>query len=373
MATVKFVLSALYGEDFFKGDSSQNDGTGVEGVPYKRAGNDTGVIQIELIYSVGNETAKIIVPLITILPIPFIEINNLDIDFTANIKSFETQESKKDSSTKWNGKASANTWWGKYSFDTGIRTSSSVSSKSASGLTTEYNMNVSVNASNNSMPKGMSRVMDMLYEGIQSQNLTARTLMQWMPKARVKPTVNLPGIPWQELPGFMKELQLLDWPSARLLEFIILTASRSGEARGALWDEIDYDNEVWRIPALRMKMKRPHLVPLAGRTLSLVKQASNSRIGPLVFPNPKSNREFSYNAPRVTLRKLNQYNVTTHGFRSTFKTWALEKTNFPTQSIEFALAHETKNAVEGAYIRGDRMLEKRRIVMKSWEEYCFSH
>ncbi len=144
MATVKFVLSALYGEDFFKGDSSQNDGTGVEGVPYKRAGNDTGVIQIELIYSVGNETAKIIVPLITILPIPFIEINNLDIDFTANIKSFETQESKENSTKKWNGESSVDGWWGKYSFDTGIRASSSVSSKSASDLTTEYNMNVSV-------------------------------------------------------------------------------------------------------------------------------------------------------------------------------------------------------------------------------------
>jgi len=190
------------------------------------------------------------------------------------------------------------------------------------------------------------------------------------PKARVRPTVNLPGIPWQEIPQFMKELKSLDWPSARLVEFIILTASRSGEARGALWDEIDLENKVWKISASRMKMKRPHLVPLNGRVLELIDVASKFRNSPLVFPNPKLNKEFSYNAPMVTLRKLNQNDVTTHGFRSSFKTWALEATNFPTQAIEFSLAHETKSAVEGAYIRGDRMLEKRRDVLMAWNDYC---
>jgi len=190
------------------------------------------------------------------------------------------------------------------------------------------------------------------------------------PKSRVRPTVNLPGIAWQEIPKFMSELKSLEWPSARLLEFIIYTASRSGEARGALWEEIDLDRMVWEIPAARMKMKRPHLVPLNGRVLELVRLASKYKTSPLIFPNPKSNKEFSYNAPRVTLRKLNQNDVTTHGFRSSFKTWALEATNFPTQAIEFALAHETKNAVEGAYIRGNRMLEKRREVMIAWDAFC---
>lgn len=193
------------------------------------------------------------------------------------------------------------------------------------------------------------------------------------PKSRVRPTVNLPGIPWQEIPDFMKELCALETPSARLVEFIILTASRSGEARGAVWDEIDFENMVWKIPAARMKMKRPHFVPMQGRFHELVRNTYEFRNGSLVFPNPKSNREFSYNAPRVTLRKLGRDDVTTHGFRSSFKTWALEATNFPTQSIEFALAHETKNAVEAAYIRGDRMLEKRREVMLAWNDYCMSH
>lgn len=192
------------------------------------------------------------------------------------------------------------------------------------------------------------------------------------PKSRVRPTVNLPGVPWQDVPKFMKDLQSLDWPSARLLEFIILTASRSGEARGALWEEVDMVQKVWIIPAKRMKMKRPHYVPLSSRAFELLTKASKTQTSELVFPNPKSNKQFSYNAPRVTLRKLNRNDVTTHGFRSSFKTWALEDTNFPTQAIEFALAHETKNAVEGAYIRGDRMLEKRRAVMASWDDYCSS-
>jgi len=135
-------------------------------------------------------------------------------------------------------------------------------------------------------------------------------------------------------------------PAARLLEFIILTAARSGEARGAIWDEVNLDKGIWEIPAKRMKMKRPHLVPIQGRTLELFKQAKMNDESDLVFPNMR--------------------------FRSSFKTWALENTNFPTQAVEFALAHETRNAVEGAYIRGNRMLEKRRDVMATWDAYCLS-
>jgi integrase len=90
----------------------------------------------------------------------------------------------------------------------------------------------------------------------------------------------------------------------------------------------------------------------------------------LVFENPSNKKAFSYNAPMVTLRKLGYNNVTTHGFRSSFKTWALEATSFPTQAVEFALAHETKNTVERAYIRGNKMLDKRREVMWAWDSFC---
>ena len=175
---------------------------------------------------------------------------------------------------------------------------------------------------------------------------------------------------WQDVPEFMTRLRALEWPSASLLEFIILTASRSGEATGALWSEIDLERGVWEISAERMKMKRPHIVPISDRFRVLIEKQAECRINDLLFPNLNTGRKYSYNAPRAALKRLGHEDITTHGFRSSFKTWALEDTNFPTQAIEYALAHETKNAVERAYIRGNKMLERRREVMAAWEEYC---
>ena len=192
------------------------------------------------------------------------------------------------------------------------------------------------------------------------------------PKERVKPSKNHPALPWQEIPELMKKLRGMDTPASYLTEFIILTASRSGEARGALWQEIDLEENVWSISAERMKMKRPHIVPLEGAAKDIVERVLKYRNLDLVFENPRSLKAFSYNAPMVTLRKLGYNHITTHGFRSSFKTWALEATNFPTQAIEFALAHETKNTVERAYIRGNKMLDKRREVMIAWDDYCSS-
>ena len=190
------------------------------------------------------------------------------------------------------------------------------------------------------------------------------------PKNRVSPVRHHPGMAWQDIPEFFSKLRDMEMPAARLLEFIILTASRSGEARGALWSEINLDKMVWEIPAARMKMKRPHLVPIQGRLVSLIKEARINRMNELVFPNMKTGREYSYNAPMVVMKRLEVYDLTVHGFRSSFKTWALENTSFPTQAVEFALSHETRNAVEGAYIRGNRMLEKRRDIMAAWDKYC---
>lgn len=193
-----------------------------------------------------------------------------------------------------------------------------------------------------------------------------------LPKERVSPSKNLPAMDWQDVPEFMTRLRALEWPSASLLEFIILTASRSGEATGALWSEIDLERGVWEISAERMKMKRPHIVPISDRFRALIEKQAECRINELLFPNLNTGRKYSYNAPRKALEKLGHKSITTHGFRSSFKTWALEDTNFPTQAIEYALAHETKNAVERAYIRGNKMLEKRREVMAAWEAYCDS-
>lgn len=193
------------------------------------------------------------------------------------------------------------------------------------------------------------------------------------PKERVRPSKNHPAMPWQELPDFMARLQSLDLPSASLLEYIILTASRSGEARGALWREIDLDRGVWEISAERMKMKRPHIVPISDRLKTIIEKQAKCRINDFLFPNLRTEKIFSYNAPMTSLKKLGHDDITTHGFRSSFKTWALEETNFPTQAIEYALAHETRNSVERAYIRGNKMLDKRRIVMQAWSDYCSSH
>lgn len=191
-------------------------------------------------------------------------------------------------------------------------------------------------------------------------------------KERISPVRHHPGMAWQDVPEFFIELRKLEMPAARLLEFIILTATRSGEARGAAWSEINLDKGLWEIPAERMKMKRPHLVPIQGRMLELLSFAAVHRSGELVFPNLKSGKEFSYNAPMVVLKKLGVENLTVHGFRSSFKTWALENTDYQTQAIEFALAHETRNAVEAAYIRGNRMLEKRREVMLAWNDFVLN-
>jgi len=189
-------------------------------------------------------------------------------------------------------------------------------------------------------------------------------------KERVSPVRHHPAMPWQDIPEFFSALKELEMPAARLLEFIILTASRSGEARGAVWSEVNLDTLVWKIPAERMKMKRPHLVPIHGRSFDLFNLAKKYGSKELVFPNLQSGKEFSYNAPMVVMKKLGIQGLTVHGFRSSFKTWALENTDFPTQAVEFALAHETRNAVEGAYIRGNRMLEKRREIMAAWDKYC---
>ena len=189
-------------------------------------------------------------------------------------------------------------------------------------------------------------------------------------KERVKPSKNHAALPWQEVPELMKKLRNLNTPASYLTEFIILTASRSGEARGALWEEVDLNNEIWSISAERMKMKRPHIVPLVGAAKSMISDRLEYKNRALVFENPSNKKAFSYNAPMVTLRKLGYNNITTHGFRSSFKTWALEATSFPTQAVEFALAHETKNTVERAYIRGNKMLDKRREVMWAWDSFC---
>lgn len=147
-----------------------------------------------------------------------------------------------------------------------------------------------------------------------------------------------------------------------VLEFLILTAARSGEVRGAVWSEIDITAKVWEVPAVRMKMKRPHRVPLSPRAVAILKDAKALRgDGDLVFPGTKSGKMLS----DMTLSKLVKelgFNADAHGFRTSFRTWAQEKTNFPREVPEAALVYAVGYGAGYAYVRSD-VFEKRRRMM----------
>ena len=151
-------------------------------------------------------------------------------------------------------------------------------------------------------------------------------------------------------------------------EFLVLTAARSGEARGTRWDEIDTTAKVWEVPAERMKTKRSHRVPLSPRALAVLEAAKTYHDGSgLVFPGTKQGRPLS----DMTLSKLVKelgFNADIHGFRTSFRTWAQERTSFPREVAEAALAHLSGDAVERAYARSD-VFEKRRKMMEAWAAY----
>ncbi len=180
-----------------------------------------------------------------------------------------------------------------------------------------------------------------------------------------------PAMEVKSIPQFMVDLQKRDAFTARLLEFIILTACRTGEAREARWAEFDLENQVWTIPASRMKTSKEHVVPLSSRALEILNERLEFSDGGLVFPNLKNQKACSVNATRSLLHRMGLENITTHGFRSTFRDWAGDETNFQHETIESALAHVIKNKAEAAYRRGNA-LEKRRKLMQAWADYCGS-
>ncbi len=158
-------------------------------------------------------------------------------------------------------------------------------------------------------------------------------------------------------------------PATKLaLEFLVLTAARSGEVRGMTWDEVDMEGAEWEIPAERMKMKRPHRVPLSTRALDVLREAMalSGGVG-LVFPGVKRGRPMSDMTLSKLVRELG-FDAHVHGFRTSFRTWAQEQTNFPREVAEAALAHVVKDKAEAAYARSD-LFEKRRKMMESWAGY----
>jgi integrase len=176
-------------------------------------------------------------------------------------------------------------------------------------------------------------------------------------------------MPYQELRGFMKELRGRSGMGAKALELLILTGCRSGEIRGATWSEIDLDNNVWIIPARRMKMAQEHRVPLSEPAVSLLTGLPRIEDTDLVFPSSKPRTPLSDMTLSAVLQRCGGEDFTVHGFRSSFREWLAETTNYPNEACELALAHKISNKVEAAYRRGD-MLSKRFLMMNEWANYC---
>lgn len=179
------------------------------------------------------------------------------------------------------------------------------------------------------------------------------------------------AIPWADVPAFMADLRQREGMAALLLEFIVLTAARTGEALGATWREIDLDARVWTVPATRMKAGRAHRVPLSDAALAVLATVRQARehdgADALVFPGRKRGGPLSNMAAGMLLRRMGR-TESVHGFRSTFRDWGSEATGFSSEVLEMALAHVVAGKVERAYRRGD-LLEKRRDLMDKWSNF----
>ena len=174
---------------------------------------------------------------------------------------------------------------------------------------------------------------------------------------------------YHDVPTFMTRLRGVRTMTARALEITVLTALRSGEVRSANWDEIDFDNAVWTLPANRMKAHRQHVVPLSSAALAVLSELRAMGLpGAFVFPGNRRGKPIGEVSMIKLLNRL-QAGVTVHGFRSAFRDWAGDETHFPREIAEAALAHQVGSAVERAYRRGSA-LEKRRQLMQAWADYA---
>jgi len=212
----------------------------------------------------------------------------------------------------------------------------------------------------------------------------AGNLKELLPaRSMVAKTGNQPALMIDDAPRWFEALRSLDGYGGRALEFLALTATRSQEIRGAVWDEIDLDKALWIIPGPRMKMDREHRVPLSGKALELLHALPRLLGNPLVFPAARGG-ELSDMTLSAAMKRMHLSEVADggagfvdrtskrpgvpHGLRSTFRDWVAERTTYPGDMAEVALAHRISNAVEASYRRGD-MIEKRRKMMNDWAEY----
>jgi integrase len=176
------------------------------------------------------------------------------------------------------------------------------------------------------------------------------------------------AMPFDKVPDFLTQVRQRKGISARALEFCILSAARTGEVLGARWDEIDFGNKIWTVPAHRMKAGNEHRVPLPVRAMQILEEMKKARVSEFVFPGTKRDQPLSGMAFEKLLRRA-KVDATVHGFRSSFQDWCGERTDYPREVAEAALAHVAGDATERAYRRGDA-LEKRRKLMEAWSKFC---
>jgi integrase len=176
-------------------------------------------------------------------------------------------------------------------------------------------------------------------------------------------------MPYEDVAAFIAQLRKREATSALALELCILTAARSGEILGMRWPEIDLDKKVWTVPADRMKAGREHRVPLSARAVAILRQLETLKTGDFVFAGQARNKPLSNMAMEMVLRRMKIEDATVHGFRSSFRDWAGNVSNFPREITETALAHVIGDKAEQAYRRSDA-LEKRRKLMDAWAAYC---
>jgi integrase len=187
--------------------------------------------------------------------------------------------------------------------------------------------------------------------------------------AKVRKPQHHNALPYAELPAFIEKLRKEEGIAARALEFTILTAARTNEAIAARRSEIEAGKKLWTVPADRMKADKEHRVPLSDRALEITATVSAADEEDYIFPGGRWRRPLSNMAMLALLKRMGRGDLTVHGFRSTFRDWAAERTNFPNEVVEMALAHAIDSKTEAAYRRGD-LFDKRRCLMDEWEVYC---
>jgi integrase len=188
------------------------------------------------------------------------------------------------------------------------------------------------------------------------------------PRAKVQKVEHHAALAYAEVGAFMERLRSEEGIAAKALEFTILTAGRTNEIIGARWDEFDLGARLWTVPGKRMKAEKPHRVALSEAAIAILEKMKECREGDYVFPGGKAGRPLSNMAMAMLMKRMDR-SETVHGFRSTFRDWCAEQTNFPREVAEMALAHTVSDQVEAAYRRGD-LFAKRRQLAEAWSRHC---